>query len=100
MERQSIAWPVSQDPREASRRHSHHQQTVVCQVIRKEEREELLVAAQDQAINTGNYQEVIRGEKVDSKCRMCSQHEETVVSGCEVLGTFRFYDEDENEYEF
>ena len=29
VERQSIAWPVSQDPREASRRHSHHQQMVV-----------------------------------------------------------------------
>ena len=25
VERQSIAWPESQDPREASRRHSHHQ---------------------------------------------------------------------------
>ena len=48
----------------------------------------LLVAAQDQAINTRNYQKVICGQQVESKCRMCSQHEETVdhiVSGCEVL---------------
>ena len=48
----------------------------------------LLVAAQDQALNTRNYQKVICGQKVESKCRMCSQHEETVdhiVSGCEVL---------------
>ena len=27
--KQSIAWPVSQDSREASGRHSHHQQMVV-----------------------------------------------------------------------
>ena len=54
----------------------------------KGETEGLLVAAQDQAINTRNYQKVICGQQVESKCRMCSQHEETVdriVSGCEVL---------------
>ena len=54
----------------------------------KGETEGLLVAVQDQAINTRNYQEVICGQQVKSKCRMCSQHEETVdhiVSGCEVL---------------
>ena len=47
-----------------------------------------VMAAQDQAINTRNYQKVICGQQVESKCRMCSQHEETVdhiVSGCEVL---------------
>ena len=46
------------------------------------------MAVQDQAINTRNYQKVICGQQVESKCRMCSQHEETVdhiVSGCEVL---------------
>ncbi|CAH3168102.1 unnamed protein product [Porites evermanni] len=54
----------------------------------KGETEGLLVAAQDQAINTRNYQKVICGQQVESKCRMCSQHEETVahiVSGYEVL---------------
>ena len=54
----------------------------------KGETEGLLVAAQDQAINTRNYQKVICGQQVESKCRMCSQHEETVdhiLSGCEVL---------------
>ena len=53
----------------------------------KGETEGLLVAAQDQALNTRNYQKVICGQKVESKCRMCSQYEETVdhiVSGCEV----------------
>ena len=44
----------------------------------KGETEGLLVAAQDQAINTRNYQKVICGQQVESKCRMCSQHEETV----------------------
>ena len=54
----------------------------------KGETEGLLVAVQDQAINTKNYQKVICGQQVESKCRMCSQHNETVdhiVSGCEVL---------------
>ena len=54
----------------------------------KGETEGLLVAAQDQAINTRNYQKVICGQQMESKCRMCSQQEETVdhiVSGCEVL---------------
>ena len=54
----------------------------------KGETEGLLVAAQDQAINTRNNQKVICGQQVESKCRMCSQHEEMVdhiVSGCEVL---------------
>lgn len=54
----------------------------------KGETEGLLVPAQDQALNTRNYQKVICGQKVESKCRMCSQYEETVdhiVSGCEVL---------------
>ena len=54
----------------------------------KGETEGLLVAAQDQAINTRNFQKVICDQQVESKCRMCSQHEETVdhiVSGCEVL---------------
>ncbi|XP_015767934.1 PREDICTED: uncharacterized protein LOC107346646 [Acropora digitifera] len=59
----------------------------------KEETERLLVAAQDQALNTRNYQKVICGQKVESKCRMCSQHEETVdhiVSGCEVLAKTQY----------
>ena len=40
----------------------------------KGETEGLLVAAQDQAINTRNYQKVICSQQVESKCRMCSQH--------------------------
>ena len=35
------------------------------------ETEELLVVAQDQPINTRNYQKVICGQQVKSKCRMC-----------------------------
>ena len=44
----------------------------------KGETEGLPVAAQDQAINTRNYQKIICGQQVESKRRMCSQHEETV----------------------
>ena len=54
----------------------------------KGETEGLLVAAQYQAINTRNFQKVICGQQMESKCRMCSQHKETVdhiVPGCEVL---------------
>ena len=54
----------------------------------KGETERLLVAAQDQALNTRNYHKVICGQKVEGKCRTCSQYEETVdhiVPGCEVL---------------
>ena len=45
----------------------------------KGETEGLLEAAQDQAIDTRNYQKVICGQQVESKCRMCSQHEETIL---------------------
>ena len=80
-------WPVSKDPREASCRQSPP--TNGCQVIWKEKQGEgLLVAAHDHAINSRNYQKIICGQQVENKCRMCSQHEETVshiVSGCEVL---------------
>ena len=54
----------------------------------KGKREGLLVAAQDQAINTRNYHKVICGQQLESKCRMCLLHEETmtyILSGCEVL---------------
>ena len=53
----------------------------------KGETERLLVAAQDQAVNTRNCQKVICGQQMESKCSMYSPHEETVdliVSGCEV----------------
>ena len=87
MEKQSIAWLVSKDPREASCQDTTN--TIKSLSINlKGETEGLLVAAQDQAINTRNYQKVICGQQVESKCRLCSQHEETVdhiVSGCEVL---------------
>ena len=61
-------------------------------VVKQSERKNrgILVTAQDQVINTRNYQKVICGQEVESKCRMCLQNEETVdhiitVSGCEVL---------------
>ena len=54
----------------------------------KKETEEPLVAAQDQATKTKNHQKLICDKQVKSKCKVCSQYEETVdhiVSGCEVL---------------
>ena len=52
------------------------------------ETEGLLTAAQDQSLNTRNYQRYIIGQQIDSKCRMCADKEETIdhiVSGCEIL---------------
>ena len=69
----------------------------------KGEMEGLLVAAQDQAINTRNYQKVVCGLQVDSKCRMCSQHEQTVdhtVSGCEVLVKTEYISKHNNATEY
>jgi 5-methylcytosine-specific restriction endonuclease McrA len=46
------------------------------------------VAAQDQAISTNCFKNIILKEKFESKCRLCKQHEETIdhiTSGCPVL---------------
>ena len=70
----------------------HHVDTITTNkwlsINLKGETDSLLVAAQDQAINTRNYQKVTCGQQVESKCRMCSQHEEAVdhiISGYKVL---------------
>ncbi|XP_017786493.1 PREDICTED: uncharacterized protein LOC108569451, partial [Nicrophorus vespilloides] len=44
----------------------------------KGETESLLVAAQDQALNTRYHQKKIIGLDVDSKCRVCNKNDETV----------------------
>jgi hypothetical protein len=47
-----------------------------------------IVAAQDQAISTNYFKNKILKEKVDSKCRLCKQLEETIehpTSGCPIL---------------
>jgi hypothetical protein len=46
------------------------------------------VAAQDQAISKNDFKNKILKEEVDSKCRLCKQHEETIdhlTSGCPIL---------------
>ena len=69
VEKQSIAWLVSKDPREASWQDTTN--TIKWLSINlKGETEGLLVAAKDQAINTRNYQKVICGQQVESKCRL------------------------------
>jgi len=56
------------------------------------------VAAQDQAISTNYLKNKILKEGIESKCRLCKQHEETIdhlTSGCLILGkreTFMKYD--------
>src|SRR5215469_14863296 len=54
----------------------------------KGETESTIVAAQDQAINTNYYENKILKEEIESKCRLCKQHEESIdhlTSGCPIL---------------
>ena len=44
----------------------------------KGETEGLLIAAQDQALYTRNYQKHIVGKEIDSRCRMCYKQSETI----------------------
>ena len=54
----------------------------------KGETESTIVAAQDQAISTNYFKNKILKEEIESKCRLCKQHEETIdhlASGCPIL---------------
>jgi len=54
----------------------------------KGETESTIVAAQDQAISTNYFKNTILKEEMESKCRLCKQHEETsdhLTSGCPIL---------------
>jgi hypothetical protein len=51
----------------------------------KGESESTVAAAQDQELSTNYFQNKILKEEVDSKCRLCKQHEDTIdnlTSGC------------------
>jgi hypothetical protein len=55
--------------------------------------EALIIAAQDQALNTNAHKSKILKLNVDSRCRMCKQHDETVahiVSGCQTLANDQY----------
>ncbi len=65
----------------------------------KQSTEALLVAAQDQALNTKAHAKNILKVTRDGQCRMCGQHEETVshlVAGCPILANAK-YKERHNE---
>ena len=54
----------------------------------KGETESTIVAAQDQAISKNYLKKKILKEEIESKCRLCKQHEETIehlTSGCTIL---------------
>ena len=44
----------------------------------KGETESTIVAAQDQAISTNYFKNKILKQEIESKCRLCKQHEETI----------------------
>jgi hypothetical protein len=54
----------------------------------KGETESTIVEAQDQGISTNYFNNRILKEEIESKCRLCKQHEETIdhlTSGCPIL---------------
>ena len=54
----------------------------------KGETESTVVAAQDQEISTNYFKNKILKQEIESKCRLCKQHEETIdhlTSGCHIL---------------
>ena len=54
----------------------------------KGETESTIVTAQDQAISTNYFKYKILKEEIESNCRLCKQHEETVdhlTSGCPIV---------------
>jgi len=54
----------------------------------KGETESKIVAAHDQVISTNYFKKKILKEEIESKCRLCKQHEETIeylISGCPIL---------------
>ena len=54
----------------------------------KGETESKIVADQDQTISTNVFKNKILKEEIESKCKLCKQHEETIdhlTSGCPIL---------------
>jgi len=54
----------------------------------KTETESEIVAAQDRVLNTKYYATKILHPEMDSKCRLCQQHDETIdhiISECAIL---------------
>lgn len=59
----------------------------------KGETESLIIAAQDQALNTRYHQRKILKLQIDSKCRMCNEAEETIshiLSGCTTIAASEY----------
>ena len=59
----------------------------------KETTESLIIAAQDQTLATNYYKNKILKKSVDSNCRLCKTHPETlshIVSGCPMLAKHEY----------
>jgi len=61
---------------------------IIIIIIIIREKQCTIVAAQDQAISTNYFKKKILKEEIESKCRLCKQHVETIdhlTSGCPIL---------------
>ena len=59
----------------------------------KGETENTIAAAQDQATSINYFKKKILNEEIESKCRLCKQHEETIdllTSGCPILAKNKY----------
>jgi len=85
MAQEEDAWTTAIDEKLVDIEHSYH--WLKFGDI-KGETESTIVTAQDQAISTNYFKNKILKEEIQSKCRLCKQHEESIDhlnSGCPIL---------------
>jgi len=62
-------------------------------VDNEQSKESTILTAKDQAINTNYFKDKILKEEINSKCRFCTQREETIdhlISGCSILAKNKY----------
>ena len=78
-------YPLRANNSDVDQKKTHHW---LCSSRLKAKTEGFILAAQNQSLLTRNYQSKIMKNGVDPRCRICTQHEETIdhlISGCSTL---------------